>query len=530
MDLIVHLSDLHLDESKSQATLLEALVGTLRREWKSMSPDRTALVVTGDVFDSSSSDVRAGAKKFAALHEDIVRALGGLVPTIVLPGNHDRRRRGLIGPNDERPFLALKSAMDPACVHVAGCRTPFLAEVVPRAMHGLEADVIAYDSTFLPKGLIGAGGMIRREDLLQAFSRVSDSPSETPLIFLIHHHLVPTPLTDVSRIDANGSARVTRWMLGTALPALISNADHEELTMTALGAGTALSMLHSFGRPVLLLHGHKHFPTARLLRGLNRGSGDVLLASAGSAGRRERVHADRHPDDARLWPSFNLVAMDGPAIKVQALSFHPRRGDRPVTRRDLLDGERSGIGWKTEPVSARAQVDALRLTLDEAHFELRPSREAPEHRFDFVCSRRLELAPGAKLKRYIEIVHALPRGSKVRGARGREGRRKIDLLIGDTRYEVLQGLCRSRREARRSYGAGTAFEWVGLMSRYGGALVRLTLSRASMGAVVPFGSATDLSTGRERPLAVETTAKRFEVTVRDCSPRTLLKLYWPLES
>ena len=53
--------------------------------------------------------------------------------------------------------------------------------------------------------------------------------------------------------------RSARWLLGKALPTLVSNADREELTMTALGAGTALSTLHTFGRPVLLLHGHKHF-------------------------------------------------------------------------------------------------------------------------------------------------------------------------------------------------------------------------------------------------------------------------------
>ena len=32
--------------------------------------------------------------------------LGGDAPTIVLPGNHDRRRFGLLGPHDEALFLA----------------------------------------------------------------------------------------------------------------------------------------------------------------------------------------------------------------------------------------------------------------------------------------------------------------------------------------------------------------------------------------------------------------------------------------
>jgi len=286
MVLLFHLSDLHIDAaSTGQRVLFDVLVETLRREKAACDATQTALVITGDVFDSSTARPRVAIPVFLDLHARIAAALGCAAPTIVLPGNHDRRWRGLVGPHRTALFDALRQSVDPQSIYVAGCRAPFLAEVVPRAFHGLPADVVAYDSTYLPHGWVSAGGTIRQQDLLQAHSELDEDRTARPLLFLVHHHLIPTPLTDVSFIDSTGSMpRAVRWLLGKVLPTIVSNADREELTMTALGAGTALSTLHTFGRAVLLLHGHKHFPTARLLRGLVEESGDVLVASAGIGG------------------------------------------------------------------------------------------------------------------------------------------------------------------------------------------------------------------------------------------------------
>jgi 3',5'-cyclic AMP phosphodiesterase CpdA len=209
---------------------------------------------------------------FLRLHGAVVDALGGDAPTVVLPGNHDRRRLGLLGPHSDRLFRALHDAADPGRLFVAGGRTPFLAQIVPDALHGLPAHVIAYDSTYLPGGLVGAGGTIRLEDLLMAHASLPHDGR--PILLLTHHHLIPTPLTDVSSIDSARTPRLLRWLVRRVLPALVSYGDREELTMTALGAGTALSTLHAFGRAVLLLHGHKHVPTTRLLAGMTEGCGD----------------------------------------------------------------------------------------------------------------------------------------------------------------------------------------------------------------------------------------------------------------
>ena len=75
----------------------------------------------------------------------------------------------------------------------------------------------------------------------------------------------PAPLTDVGVVKVDKTPRLVRWGVEHLLPTLIANADREEMTMTALGAGTSLSTLHALDRAVLVLHGHKHYATARLL-------------------------------------------------------------------------------------------------------------------------------------------------------------------------------------------------------------------------------------------------------------------------
>lgn len=531
MVLLFHLSDLHMDpRSESQRALFDLLVETLAREKDASGATQFALVITGDIFDSSTLPAEDALPLFLDLHARIVSAFGSAMPTIVLPGNHDRRWHGLVGPHRPKLFDALKRAADPRSLYVAGCRSPFLAEVVPRTFHGLPADVVAYDSTYLPHGWVSAGGMIRQEDLLQANAQLSGQSSGLPLLVLVHHHLIPTPLTDVSFIDSSNSIpRASRWLLGKALPAIVSNADREELTMTALGAGTALSTLHSLRRAVLLLHGHKHFPTARLVHGLTDDAGDVLIASAGSGGRRERLHATQDPEAARLWPSFNVLRMEGDRVEVEAVSFPPRRstrGPRQPVRRYLANVSRRDARWQPELVSAQVRDCVIGVERDEARFVLSPSRSADGERWDYTCERHVRVFPSANLRRYIDFVHGT---AQYASSAPRARRRRIALALdGVTRYHIADGLCRTADVARRTYGSATAFEWVGLLSRYGGATATLSLSRQNAEDFAPFGSVTDLSTGRERPAPVDVAEGEWRVTVTDCAPRTFLRIYWPL--
>jgi 3',5'-cyclic AMP phosphodiesterase CpdA len=522
MVLLFHLSDVHLSRDvESQSALLANLVAAVRRERDASPADHAALVVTGDVFDSATDPAERMIETFLSLHERLSDALGGHPPTVILPGNHDRRRMGLIGPHREGLFEALANAVDPRHVHVAGRTTPFLAQVIPRPWHGLDAHLVAYDSSYLPRGLLGAGGTMRSEDLLQVHARLP--PDNLPLIVLVHHHLIPTPITDISYVDAVGGSRVIRWLVNTVAPTLVSNADREELTMTAMGAGTALSTLHTFGRPVLLLHGHKHFPTARLLLGMTDGCGDLLIVSAGSAGRRERVQATHDPDAARVWPSFNVVKMEGGVFDIASVSFAPRRTTRPPLRRALARVRCEGPKLSQDHVTFRVKDPESRVAVDAARFTLSPSGA----RWDIACERRVTLCEGAKLDRYTDFVHALP--VIVAGRHAGRFNRRVELELGGvTRFGFPGAVCRTLAEGRRCYGVGAAFEWVGLLCRYGAASARLSLSRRGAADLDPFGSMTDLSTGRERPLNVESSEDGWTVHAEPCPPRGLLRLYWPL--
>jgi len=538
MPLVIHLSDLHLDvDSKAVADVSSALVTALEHDPRVRDPryqGRRLLLLTGDVFDSATMSPRAAIPRFLALHEAVLSALGGWVPTILVPGNHDRRRWGLLGPHRGQLFDALKRAVDPSKIFVAGSATPFLAELVPADFHGLSAHVVAYDSTFLPTGLIGAGGMIRQEDLLQVMSPLPAEEPPLPLVLLVHHHLIPTPLTDVSQIDSRSMPWLGRWLVSTALPWLVSNADREEMTMTALGAGTALSTLHALRRSTLVLHGHKHFPTARLVHGLSEDQGDVLIASAGSCGRREWIYASRRAESARLWPSYNLVELRHDEVKVRAVSFSPKGRKRTVTRM-LAHVHREGARWRPKAVNARPQDSVRKVDLDEAIYSMSPTRLRPRGTFDLVCERRVERAAGAHLDRYLDYVHALPAARLLRAplrslavAPKATDRTVVELTLdGITRFEIVGAVCRSMAEARNAYGPTIAFEWIGLLSRYGGSIVRLALAREGA-PDHPFASVTDLVTGQERPMAFAPSATHWEVRVEDCAPRTLIKIYWPL--
>lgn len=521
---LFQLSDLHLAPgSRGQAAVLDRLVASLAREReRAREGFAPTVVITGDVFDSGTDPPDASVAMFLELHRRIVDALGGRAPTVVLPGNHDRRRFGIIGRRRDILFDTLKKAADPAKIFVAGCRSPLLAEIVPAAWHGLPMHVVTYDSTYLPGGLIGAGGTIRIEDLLMVNQALPQDGE--PLLVLTHHHLVPTPLTDVNDIDFAAAPGLLRWALRRLLPAVFSYGDREELTMTALGAGTALSTLHTFGRAVVLLHGHKHMPTGRLIVGLTKTCGDVLVASAGSSGTRERVNTTRHPDAARLWPSFNRIVVSPEEIKIDSLSFPPKSTTKPLVRRSLLRAKRAGRKWTPVPV-VQTPVDAtMRVAVDEARFELTPSVLTHE-RWDFSCARRVTLREGARLKRYADFVHALPPFGAKKPPRALG--RRIELVVGDvTRYEMAAGLVRTMAEAARVHGPGTAFEWVGLLCRYGADSASLELAR--LPGIKPFASCTDLTTGLERPIDVEAIGGAWVARVGGCPPRSLLRMYWSL--
>jgi 3',5'-cyclic AMP phosphodiesterase CpdA len=535
MSIILHLSDLHLlSNPGEQEIIFDELVSALRHVREHAGAPIDLLAITGDVFDSAAVDVDMATARFAELHQDMRGALGGDVPTVIVPGNHDRRRHGLFGPHRSELFVALQKRLaQHAWVH--GCNTPFLSELVPHSYHRLPMWIVAFDSTYLTRGLVSAGGMLRQEDLLYAAAQMADQHPDWPVLFLLHHHLVPTPLTDLGPVELESAPAIVRWGVQRLLPDLIAHADREELTMTALGAGTALSTLHTLGRSVLAIHGHKHYATARMLDGMSEAHGDVLLVSAGSAGLAQTWHDQSALGDARLWPSFNTISLEGDQLAIDTWSFAwKREGSEKRARRALVRARRAGSQWRVEPLRQVTLEDTgPRLAENAASFVLWPSDSHPG-RWDYRCTRELSQAPGPRLRRYVEAVNGLEDGSFIAEQSAKPVKLPIGIhleLGGRTEYQLLGGVFRTLSEAERTLGGRfSPFAHVALMNRYYSEQASLVVRGLGDAAASAFASSTDLGTGLERPMQLTRgdIPGELELPVACCAPRTLLRVYWRL--
>jgi 3',5'-cyclic AMP phosphodiesterase CpdA len=527
---IVHLSDLHIAETARSAGILRHLSGALSAYLReNPGPPVVSIFLTGDLFDSSDYDRPAAMNRFGDLYRSLMKVLPAPVPFVLLPGNHDRRKAGVIGPHDPSLFRQVARAAEKeklAPVFVAGLKET-RAELVTAADHGTAAQVATYDSTVLLKGCFSAGGELRQEDLLWLIASLSRAHNpQAPLFLLTHHHIVPTPLTDVGRVDVHGRGVLSRWMIGKVLPALVSNADHEELTMTALGAGSTLSTLHGVGRPVVVLHGHKHYPTARLVVGTEAGENDVILLSAGSAGVAELWSPTGGRDTGHLWPSFNVVDL-GPddSLTAWTIAFSAFDG-RLAPPRMLIDVARDGLRWRLGAPAAPTAV-APDVARNEVTFTLTDAG----NRWHLQATRVLSSLGDAAPMTYVEAVEGAPGATATEiddgGARTSDAvpfKLAVSTARAQSSYVVRDALCRSVDAAGRAYGKGAAFEWVGLVNRVASSEAVLHLEGLPEGQDV-FASVTDMTTGREHALPVEHGGGRRTVACRPCPARRMLRLY-----
>lgn len=538
MPRIVHLSDLHLGANDEvQRPLFVSLAQALRGFKADL------VVFTGDIFDSAKVPPSA-IERFAQLLEQIDAQVGPRAKTLILPGNHDRREAGILAPLNDALFFQLAARMkDVPHVQVFGCDPPFLSHYVK--LDGFPAHIVAYDSTFLPRGIFSAGGVLRQEDLLQTAERMLDVSDDKPLLFLVHHHLVPTPITDVGEIIVEGRGKMVGFLVKHVLPRVVANADREELTMTALGAGSALTTLHTLGRAVMVLHGHKHYPTARLLKGTGTGEGDVMILAAGSCGMSELWQPSIHAEAPRLWPSFNVIEIEGTVIRAQSVAFPPEVTPEVwdhsprVNRRPLIGARRDGKRWELDEHATEPRNFEAALTLNEVSINLVPSTNFLD-RFDVESTRRLQSAPMSRVAAYHEMVEG-PTGARIldvhideSAAPSQDAPANLQLpLNGTARYTVTGGVCSTVAAASREYDeAGSAFEWVGLFNRYRSERARLevTMAPVDVARQRPFASVTDLTTGRERAVELQRddAARKYWFEVKQCPARTMLRVYWPL--
>jgi hypothetical protein len=507
----------------------------LSRRWRPSDIGSAAylFVITGDVFDSAALDPQRATDHFIDLHADLMTAAGGDVPTVIIPGNHDRRKDGVLAPHRREPFSTLKQRLA-GRVFVHDSHSPFLCELVPPELYDLPLWILTYDSAFLPHGLLSAGGMLRQEDLLFAAARL-DNKRDWPVLFLLHHHLVPTPLTDVGPVETEGLSRVARFAVEKILPRIVAHADKEELTMTALGAGTALSTLHSLGRAVVVMHGHKHYANARLLDATFAGQGDVMIISAGSSGTAQAWSPSPGRDAARLWPSFNLAHFFADRLFVETASFAFKGSSRGnVVHRPLIQARRDGAQWLQLPVRP-LEIDketegGARFELNESRYTLSVSRLNKAF-CDVRCRRTLVPIFQRAPRRYFETVEG-PSEATLRtlDVHDRVTARyevptQLELSVsGVTPFEILSGV--RRTFASVGYGE-TPFSWLGLMNRYACRCARLSIEGIEQPEMA-FASATDLGSGLERPLQLQRRAGKVIVELLDCPPRTWIRVRWPL--
>ncbi len=521
MRRIAHLSDLHYGaDPHNQPKLYEGLVAAFKDQPVDL------IVFTGDVFDSNEPGPGI-VEGFLELHAALEAQLGGPKPTIILPGNHDRRASGVFSPYREDVFDELREKFaHRADVQVMGAQTPFLAQRI--VLPDFPCDVVAYDSAYLPVGIASAGGVVRQEDLIQVGSELAGGDPARPLLFLLHHHLIPTPVTDTSAISTKGRPAVQQFMVGRVLPWLISNGDREELTMTALGAGSALTTLQTLGRAVIVLHGHKHYATVRLLKGLE-GDADLLITSAGSCGLTQDWTGGEYDEAPKLWPSVNFVEVDGHRVDVTSQAWSPWQPGRLSSPRKLVSATRTGLEWTLEAPAPLDPADFRPvLALNESKLQLLTSK-AQLGRLDVVTQRRLVSHPRAWLDEYWEVLEGAPgamaRELVVDGVPRHDAKCPARVKVakdGMTSYRVEGGQFSNLDDA-----GGDAFASVELHNRSRADLARLEVHLGPV-TTTPFASSTNLTTGRERPWPLTRQGDVVTVTHTNCPARTLLRLYWPL--
>jgi hypothetical protein len=246
-------------------------------------------------------------------------------------------------------------------------------------------------------------------------------------------------------------------------------------------------------------------------------------------------------DAATLWPSFNLIELTPDRLRVEVVSFGYRGDAAGVAHtRPLVSAERVGAHFRATPVRLDAtQTHSPMIELNELVCRLSPNGAA--ERWDCYCKRRYTGRPDVAPDQYGDAVDALE-DSELReldehdDATGPSLHPPTQLTLerGRTRrYRIVGAYCRSVAEAERIFGVRWApYAWQGLMNRYASADVRLEIhAGAPSGLRGAFASETDLGTGLQQPLplAPESNDDVVVIRYRNCPPRTLLRVYWPLE-
>jgi hypothetical protein len=267
-----------------------------------------------------------------------------------------------------------------------------------------------------------------------------------------------------------------------------------------------------------------------------------MIVSAGTSGTAQAYVPNATRDAAHLWPSFNVLELDGDEVSSEMVAFGYRSENLgQVIVRPLSKARRQGARW--EPVAVPEEGrdgDGPLLSENELVCQLVPS--ARRSRWDCVCERRYDGSPHHSPGAFMDTVDALEDGELCvldSGGRcaGNPRSTPTDLRLTRARpvyFRIDAGICRTISEATRLFGARwSPYSWMGIMNRYHCERVRIEII-CNVGPALrdAFASETDLINGMERPLPIspESDDHRIIVEYRDCPARTLIRVHWPLEA
>lgn len=254
--LLAHVSDLHIGRDRSTDQAARRLVAALQGAGVALA------LVTGDVTDG-------GRLSELARFEAIFRPLLDEGRVVLVPGNHDRLGE------------------DAARLMMGGRRV----DVVSRpGLHLVRLDSTAPHN----RSLLDAHGLVTERDLAEVEAALARAPAGALSALLLHHHL----------------HRLPEDLLVERLASLLGWPNAAEL-----GLGASL-LARLEGRCDLVLHGHRHRPSERILGAATARPLRVLNAGATAELGRVRLLAIRGGAVARdAW----LEVRGGGAVPVPAL-------------------------------------------------------------------------------------------------------------------------------------------------------------------------------------------------------------------
>ncbi len=264
---LAHVSDLHLGAGVHSAEMARAIADTL------IATKVDHVVVTGDLTHRGrNSELEAYHDAFAPL---IARG-----KVTVIPGNHDR-----LG-DDVRERI-----MQGGRVQVDARAGLYIVRVDSTGLHN--------------RSWLHGHGHLSAADVQAVDEALAAAPQDALCVVIVHHH--PLPLREESLGE-----RLSNWM---GWPFTLE---------LELGAGLCERIA---GRCDLVLHGHRHVPSARQF-GRGAHGRPLLVCNAGSSTQLGRVRLFAHRDGGLcLAPMWLDVAADtmalpeaGPALEPVAMA------------------------------------------------------------------------------------------------------------------------------------------------------------------------------------------------------------------